>query len=76
MIMKNPIPYSGLFGTRSLREIKADIDTLPPRERALVYSYVGDTLNACHVLTKKVIEEISTRPAIRPAARRRTDVGR
>lgn len=57
--MQNPIPCSGLFATRTLQEIQADIDSLPPREKALVYSYVMATLNACHVLTGEVIEEMT-----------------
>jgi hypothetical protein len=57
--MQNPIPCSGLFATRTLQEIQADIEGLPAKEKALVYSYVMVTLNACHVLTGEVIEEMT-----------------
>ena len=61
--MKNPIPSNAFFATRTLQEIQGDIDSLPPREKALVYSYVMATLNACHVLTEQVIEEMTPYPA-------------
>lgn len=57
--MKNPIPCSGLFATRTLQEIQADIESLPPQDKAFVYPYVMATLNACHVLTGEVIEEMT-----------------
>lgn len=53
--MKNPIPRSNLFATRTLPEIQADIESLPAKEKALVYSYVMATLNACHVLADELV---------------------
>lgn len=50
--MKNPIPYCNLFATRTLEDIQADIESLPSQEKALVYSYVMATLNACHKLVE------------------------
>ena len=55
--MINPIPRSGFFATRPLEDIQADIDGLPPKEKALVYAYVMATLNACHALVKEEIED-------------------
>ena len=54
-IVQNPIPRSGLFATRGLEEIQADIERLPAQERALVYTYVMATLNACHKLVEDKI---------------------
>lgn len=54
-VVKNPIPFSGLFATRSLGEIQADIERLPAQEKALVYAYVIATLNSCHKLVNDEI---------------------
>lgn len=56
--MNNPIPRSGLFATPTLAEIQADIETLPATQKALVYSYVMATLNACHQLVEEEHEDI------------------
>lgn len=48
--MKNPIPRSGLFATPSLEQLQAQIETLPSKDRALVYNFVMQTLNACNQL--------------------------
>ena len=53
--MNNPIPRCGLFATRPLEAIQADIEGLPPTQKALVYQYVMATLNACHALVKEEI---------------------
>jgi len=53
--MQNPIPRSGLFATRTLQEIQADIESLPPQDKAFVYPYVMATLNACHVLADELV---------------------
>ena len=52
-IITNPIPHSGLFATPTLPEIQAEIETLPASQKALVYTYVMATLNACH----KIVED-------------------
>lgn len=54
--MINPIPRTGLFATRSLEEIQAEIERLPAKDKALVYQFVMTTLNACHELVKEEIE--------------------
>ena len=54
-VVQNPIPHSGLFATRSLAEIQADIESLPAIQRALVYSYVMAVLNSCHQLVEDEI---------------------
>jgi hypothetical protein len=53
MMRLNPIPHSNLFATRTLEEVQADIECLPAKERALVYSFVMATLNACHHAVEK-----------------------
>jgi len=54
-IVKNPIPKSGLFATRTLAEIQAEIETLPATQKAMVYTYVMATLNACNQLVEDEI---------------------
>ena len=51
--MKNPIPHTNLWVTRSLEDIQADIEGLPKQHKALVYSYVMAVLNACHDLVEQ-----------------------
>lgn len=48
----NPIPFSGFFKTPSLEELQSRIEGLPPKDRAMVYTYVMMTLNACHALVE------------------------
>jgi hypothetical protein len=54
-IVKNPIPKSGFFATRTLAEIQAEIETLPATQKAMVYTYVMATLNACNKLVEDEI---------------------
>jgi len=54
-IVNNPIPRSGLFATRTLAEIQAEIECLPASQKAMVYTYVMATLNACHELVETEI---------------------
>jgi hypothetical protein len=54
-IVKNPIPKSGFFATRTLAEIQAEIETLPATQKAMVYTYVMATLNACNQLVEDEI---------------------
>ena len=62
-IVQNPIPKSGLFATKTLAEVQADIECLPAKEKALVYSFVMATLNACHqavedeILSKEIFAQ-------------------
>ena len=60
-IVQNPIPRSDLFATRTLAEIQAEIETLPATQKAMVYTYVMATLNACNQLVEDEIlsKEIS-----------------
>jgi hypothetical protein len=51
-IVKNPIPRSGFFATPTLEDLQARIEGLPSAERALVYTYVMQTLNACNQLVE------------------------
>jgi hypothetical protein len=54
-IVKNPIPKSGFFATRTLAEIQAEIETLPATQKAMVYTYVMATLNSCHQIVEDEI---------------------
>jgi hypothetical protein len=51
-IVQNPIPKSGFFATPTLEDLQARIESLPNEERALVYTYVMQTLNACNKLVE------------------------
>ena len=51
-IVENPIPKSGFFATPTLEDLQARIEGLPGAERALVYTYVMQTLNACNQLVE------------------------
>ncbi len=52
-IVKNPIPRSGLFATKSLAEIQAYIECMPTEAKATAYLIMQFTLNACH----KIVED-------------------
>lgn len=54
-IVQNPIPRSDLFATRTLAEIQAEIESLPATQKAMVYTYVMATLNACNKLVEDEI---------------------
>jgi hypothetical protein len=54
-IVTNPIPKSGFFATPTLEDLQAKIESLPNTERALVYTYVMQTLNACNKLVEDKI---------------------
>ena len=55
--MQNPIPKSGLWADLRLEEIQTNIEGLPKAQKALVYSYVMATLNACHNLVEEAMKE-------------------
>ena len=47
--MLNPIPRSDFFASKSIRDLMAEIDTIPnKRERALAYLFAMQMMNACH----------------------------
>ena len=50
--MQNPIPFSGFFHTPTLAELQTRVEGLPAKERAMVYTYVMMTLNACHAIVE------------------------
>jgi hypothetical protein len=52
-IVKNPIPRSGLFVTKSLAEIQDYIETMPVEAKATAYLIMQFTLNSCH----KIVED-------------------
>ena len=54
-MVQNPIPRSGFFATPSLEELQANIESLPNADRALVYTFVMQTLNACNKLVEDKI---------------------
>jgi hypothetical protein len=54
-IVKNPIPRSGLFATKSLGEIQAMIEGMPAKQKADMYLVMQLTLNACNQLVEDEI---------------------
>jgi hypothetical protein len=54
-IVNNPIPRSGFFATPTLEDLQARIEQLPASQKALVYTYVMQTLNACNQLVEDEI---------------------
>jgi len=54
-IVKNPIPRSGLFATRTLPEIQGYIESLPVEAKATAYLILQFTLNACHQIVEDEI---------------------
>jgi hypothetical protein len=56
--MQNPIPFSGLFATPTLQELQANIEQLPAPNRALVYTFVMATLNACHAIVEDEMVDV------------------
>jgi len=62
-IVKNPIPRSDLFATRTLEEIQDHISSLPGSEQAVASMVFMFTLNACHkivddeILSKEVFAQ-------------------
>jgi len=54
-IVKNPIPRSGLFATKSLGEIQAMIEVMPAKQKADMYLVMQLTLNACNQIVQDEI---------------------
>ena len=46
--MKNPISKSNLFATPTAEDLTLAIESLPKKDRALVWKYVMFTMNMCH----------------------------
>jgi hypothetical protein len=54
-IVKNPIPRSGLFATKTLPELQDYIEMMSAKEKAQAYLIMQLTLNACHKLVEDEI---------------------
>jgi hypothetical protein len=54
-IVKNPIPRSGLFATKSLAEIQEFIECFPAKQKADLYLVMQFTLNACNQIVEDEI---------------------
>jgi hypothetical protein len=54
-IVKNPIPKSGLFATKTLGEIQEYIEMMPAEARATAYLIMQFTLNACNQIVEDEI---------------------
>ena len=54
-IVKNPIPRSGLFATKTLPELQDYIEMMGAKEKAQAYLIMQLTLNACHKLVEDEI---------------------
>ena len=50
--MQNPIPFSGFFHTPTLADLQARVESLPAKDKALVYTFVMMTLNTCHAIVE------------------------
>lgn len=55
--MKNPIPSSSFFATKTLGEIQAGIEELPKQQRAVASLVMMMTLNACNKLVEDSMNE-------------------
>ena len=51
-IVKNPIPRSGLFATKTLAEIQEFIECFPAKQKADLYLVMQFTLNSCNKLVE------------------------
>jgi hypothetical protein len=54
--MNNPIPRSGFFATPTLEQISDQIEVFPAEQKAQLYLVMQMTLNACHKLVDKEID--------------------
>jgi hypothetical protein len=54
-VVKNPIPRSGLFATKSLAEIQEFIECFPAKQKADLYLVMQFTLNSCNKLVEDEI---------------------
>jgi hypothetical protein len=54
-IVKNPIPRSGLFATKTLAEIQEFIEHFPAKQKADLYLVMQFTLNSCHQIVEDEI---------------------
>ena len=54
-IVKNPIPRSGLFATKTLGDLQAYIELMSAEEKAQAYLIMQLTLNACHQIVEDEI---------------------
>ena len=53
--VQNPIPRNGFFYTPTLPELQERIEQLPAKEKALVYTFVTQAMNACYELVEEKI---------------------
>ena len=57
--MQNPIPFSGFWDTpRTLVDLQARIESLPAKDRVLVYTFVMMTLNTCHAIVEDKMVDV------------------
>ena len=54
-IVKNPIPRSRLFATKTLAEIQDYIEQMPTEARATAYLIMQFTLNSCYQIVEDEI---------------------
>jgi hypothetical protein len=52
--MKNPIPRSGLFATKTLVDLQEWIEQMPAKEKAQAYLVMQLTLNSAHELVEEL----------------------
>jgi hypothetical protein len=63
-IVNNPIPFNGFFYTPdSFGDLQERIETLPAKEKALVYTFVTQAMNIAHkevndkILSKEIFAQ-------------------
>lgn len=52
--MKNPIPRSGLFATKTLVDLQEWIETMPAKDKAQAYLVMQLTLNSAHDMVEQL----------------------
>jgi len=58
----NPIPFSGMFATKTLAELQEYIEMMTGKEKAQAYLIMQMTLNACHAMVEDEFVDTLSRP--------------
>ena len=60
--MTNPIPFSGMFATKTLVELQEYIEMMSAKEKAQAYLIMQLTLNTCHAIVEDEFVDTMSRP--------------
>jgi len=58
----NPIPFCGMFATKTLSELQEYIEMMNGKEKAQAYLIMQLTLNTCHALVEDEFVDTLSRP--------------